>query len=608
MADTPVSTREPLMCDQAELEAMKHVHVHLRGSRSIGWSAATAGETRAWAKGFSFSGPSLLAGRALAENSAGLLVAFEGAREGEDPGSAIREHNGSFALVAVSTSLALAVVDRIRSLPLFYGQHNSEIYISDDADWVREQVHDEAMDETAVTEFLLTGYVTGQETLFPNVRQLQAGECLVVRAGTVGIQVSTQRYYRWVHSDYFTCPVAELHERLDQVLLQAFERLLGSTTGRTIAVPLSGGRDSRLVAAMLKKLGRKDVLCFSYGAPGNWESEVSKKVADTLGYPWVFVPSSPSWWRERLRTPEREEFFRYAGGLSSATGLQDWPAVWELKKSGRIPDDAVLVPGHTGDVISGGHIPWGLAQRERVSKTDVVEQILDRHYILWDWSRRRPALGPIFNKRVLHSFGELATEGSEAAASIFESWEWQERQAKFIVNMCRAYEFWGFDWRVPLWDNAMLEFWARVPLPLRLGKRLYNACLDRGIFTEFGIRQERFANLYSRQSAFARTTWRILPFTHPFWGLASYSELVAAYRVYRQHFGYSLPPLYGDIVNTYVSAWTVRTLGGPAALESSGGRLASVLRVLELASLIVRGGLRKAANFCRRHAHREHSA
>jgi asparagine synthase (glutamine-hydrolysing) len=54
-------------------------------------------------------------------------------------------------------------------------------------------------------------------------------------------------------------------------------------------VPLSGGLDSRIIVAMLKRLGVEDVICFTYGKKGNREAEISRQVAEALGYRWYFV-------------------------------------------------------------------------------------------------------------------------------------------------------------------------------------------------------------------------------------------------------------------------------------------------------------------------------
>src|SRR5690606_13164563 len=52
-------------------------------------------------------------------------------------------------------------------------------------------------------------------------------------------------------------------------------------------------------------------------------------------------------------------------------------------------------------------------------------------------------------------------------ASAYELWDWQERQAKYIANSVRVYEFYKCDWWLPLWDMEFTEFWRDVPLTLR---------------------------------------------------------------------------------------------------------------------------------------------
>ena len=58
--------------------------------------------------------------------------------------------------------------------------------------------------------------------------------------------------------------------------MQSIERVLERASSRQIAVMLSAGRDSRLIAT-LKDLGAKNVICYSYGPAGNFEAEIAKK-------------------------------------------------------------------------------------------------------------------------------------------------------------------------------------------------------------------------------------------------------------------------------------------------------------------------------------------
>lgn len=516
----------------------------------------------------------------------------------------VREWNGSFALVVETDGFCFAAVDRLRSRPLFYAESDGKLFIGDDAEWVRAQVSDDGVDQDALAEFLLTGYVTGQDTLCPRVKQLQAGECLIADKRERAPRVRTHRYYRFVHGDYLEANEEALFAAMDEMLVGVFERLLASTAGRPIVVPLSGGQDSRLVVAMLRRLGRRDVLCYSYGRAGNWESRVSEAVARKLGYAWEFVPAACRRWQDRLLSEEAKAFHLYRGGLSSVACARDWPAVWELKLAGKIPADAVVVPGHTGDVVSGGHIPRDFADRDVVGSSELVRTLLRDHYGLWHWSKHGRTLGVTMGARVLDCLGDLPAETPEEAASALECWEWQERQAKFIVNLCRAYEFWGYDWRIPLWDSGMCDFWARVPLKLRLGQRLYNAYLNRSVFRTLGISQDDFRDI--RRAAHGRDAfegnWRLekLPFYHPWWGFGSYRRLAEAYPVYRHLFGFSMPTPSRSICFAYEAAAQLRALGNAGRVRLRFQPIGALRKGVELAALFLGALAVKIARFARR--------
>ena len=228
----------------------------------------------------------------------------------------LKELNGFYAVVRQTPGLLMAAVDHIRSIPLFYGQKEDRLFLADDAEWVRQQVGDHKMDPLARDEFQLAGYVTGQDTLFPNVKQLQAGECLVVRENADNLQVTTQRYYRFLHTEPTEYDEKSLRDELDQKALDSVQRLVDYAGGRQIVVPLSGGYDSRLIVTLLRRLGYENVLTFTYGVKGNKESQYSKRVADALGLKWQFVEYTSDLWRAAWQTDERWQYQEWASGWS----------------------------------------------------------------------------------------------------------------------------------------------------------------------------------------------------------------------------------------------------------------------------------------------------
>ena len=69
--------------------------------------------------------------------------------------------------------------------------------------------------------------------------------------------------------------------------------------------------------------------------------------------------------------------------------------------------------------------------------------------------------------------GDLAMETPEDAQDAFEVWDWQERQAKWIVNSVRNYEFYGYEWRMPLWYNEIMDYWPHTAPSSGLACPLY---------------------------------------------------------------------------------------------------------------------------------------
>jgi len=71
---------------------------------------------------------------------------------------------------------------------------------------------------------------------------------------------------------------------------------------------------------------------------------------------------------------------------------------------------------------------------------------------------------------------------NESCANAVELFDFSERQAKFIVNSVRVYEFFGFEWRIPMWDAELIDFFLQVPISHRLNQFLYKS-YARKLFT-----------------------------------------------------------------------------------------------------------------------------
>jgi len=389
--------------------------------------------------------------------------------------SLVKRLNGNFCVIAKKEGRLFAAVDRIRSMPLFYGSCGNRFCISDEARSIKRGLRLKETDPCARQEFLLSGYVSGEKTLIRGIYQLQAGEYILCgkEYDEGGRGYSVKRYFIYYSDEKDRFSLDEGVKLYDELLLKVFARLRESVGARTVLIPLSAGMDSRLIAAMLRRTGFEKVICFSYGIAGNWESALSRKVAGRLGYKWLYIPYSRGTWREIARSVEWKEFLRRAGNLTSIPNVDDFPALEALSARSDMDKETVIIPGHTGDFISGGHLRYIFSEkRAALSKDAVIESIMKKHFSFWTGTRHKEAADCI-RTGLEGFFKDFRFSSDQQAADAYECWEWNERQAKFIVNALRNSELRGYAWRIPLWDAELMDFWMRVPLEYKIGRELY---------------------------------------------------------------------------------------------------------------------------------------
>lgn len=389
---------------------------------------------------------------------------------------------GNFCIVLESPYLCFAVTDRIRSIPLFYANTPKKIFISDDARWIKSSVNEKTPDPQSIKEFRYAGFVTGQNTLYSKVKQLQAGQWFTASTD-LNSKIICHNYYKYIGSDPFPPNKEMLSSNLDKVFCNAFTRMVKVANGRTIVVPLSAGLDSRLVVTMLKRLDYENIIAFSYGKENNFEALKSREIANQIGCKWLFVPYTKKLWKNVHRSERFKDYINFASGLSMVPHIQDWIAVKHFKDNKMIPPDSIFAPGHTGDFIAGGHIPSYYLTTKCVSRQDVVNDIRNKHYRLWNLKKAKGNIDEILTAFIAKQLIGLNFENQTDAANAFEYFDWQERQPKHVVNSVRIYDYWEYDWLLPLWDTEVMDFWQKVPLEYKIEKRLYKEYLHEKDFS-----------------------------------------------------------------------------------------------------------------------------
>ena len=424
--------------------------------------------------GRAFQGDTLLTSDTLARSVARTAST-------EELSEVLNELNGSFALIHETEEDLRLAVDHVRSVPLFYGISGGTTYVSDDCHWVEDRVAPGAREEVTRIEFLHSGYVAGADTRNPSVSQCRPGELLSIERKAIDPKICSHRYFVYGHREPVLRDSAEMTQLHLQAINSACRRLIRIADGRQIVLPLSGGKDSRLLAVALRAAGYERLCTFSYGRSGNYEGVVSQQVAKDLGLSWHFVEYSEEQWSRIRDSADWSDYFRYAGTLASLPHVQDFIAVKTLLARGVIERDCLLAPGHSLDLLAGSRSKGKAAAVYRQGHRDddvVVDALLRWHFALWPETYRSPEVQATITKRIRKLLSETNAQGPLPNASLFETWDWETRQAKFIVNSVRVYEFFGLDWWLPLWDREICDFWSRALASMRLDKEWYDTFVD----------------------------------------------------------------------------------------------------------------------------------
>jgi len=387
---------------------------------------------------------------------------------------------GHFAFIIDSPQFILAVVDKIRSRPIFYSKNIQTLMVSCSAHAIQSTLNLVDMEETSAVEFLMAGYVAKEKTLFRHLRQLRAGEFLFFDKRDSRFFI--ERYYSYYPQQIDQREEDELLEVHHYLIKNVFSKMVETLNGRKVWIPLSGGLDSRLVLGALLEAKYDNVGTFTYGIPQLWEVKWAKKFAEHAGVEWHYIEYD----RKKLSTVysknERAKYFEFASGLSSVPFFTELFALSELRKKKYLDHESIIINGQTGDFISGGHLPKMLESihNDCISFESVVQLLIEKHYSLWT-NLKTPENIKIIKQNILDSIGRFVSERitKDEVGQLYELYEWQERQSKYVVNGQRMYEWFGFEWRLPLWSDELMYFWQNIPWQLKISQNLYKKYLLR---------------------------------------------------------------------------------------------------------------------------------
>ena len=150
-----------------------------------------------------------------------------------------------------------------------------------------------------------------------------------------------------------------------------------------------------------------------------------------------------------------------------------------LRERKFVPDDAIFVNGQSGDYITGNHISKTWTEDKKFTSEDFFQILLKKHYDLWQSLNTQNNFTIIKNRiiELLPSDWKTAKNGIEWA-TLEEIWEYDARQICLVANGQRSYDFFGYDWEMPLWEKELVDFCETLPLDQKIGQSFYKEYLQ----------------------------------------------------------------------------------------------------------------------------------
>ncbi|WP_275739103.1 hypothetical protein [Halorhabdus sp. SVX81] len=359
----------------------------------------------------------------------------------------------------------LAAVDYINGIPLYIVDSDSGIYVTDSQSQAVAELSDPQIDEVSALELETATFISGSNTLVESINQSTAGMLAHIVDGTVDFR----QYFNFEYGDQRERNEYELYHVWTKALL----RLMDYADGREIWIPLTGGYDTRLIIVGLVNAGYENLHAYAWGVQGHGEVDISRQLANALGVDWHRVVFDKDRFYEWYRTDDRVELDRRFT-LTSIPWLREWASARRLVQDDVMSEDAVVVNGCSGGMVSGAKIPTELLDREHVSRGEIEEMIIEKHY---DHRHLTDADRSSIRGRLQDTLdfdGGTPVEAIEA----FERFDWRERQAKLPTSSSRAHDVTGLDWWLPWWDGEVVDFFLNTAFEQRHKRRFQRTAVQ----------------------------------------------------------------------------------------------------------------------------------
>jgi len=365
--------------------------------------------------------------------------------------------SGPFSILIVNklTSEIQCITDIMSFIPVYFFRENDNIMLSTHVDVLAHASGEQHLvDVVSKVDFILHGVVTYPYTVYKNIRQLQPASLHVVVGETSHLQ--TKDY--WTPAEKYSYrTIDEAAHTLRRYIKDYVDIVV--TNSSSIAQFISGGEDSRALAALLANEIKHDAFVFLDSM--NREGRVAKKAAKAYNANFILAERGEQHYLNILQPSSdlvgegAQYFHAHTFGFHKYCKLHDYDAVF-----GGLFSDALLKGARVKKIKGSRRVPFiPQIKWKSYSVTKSISNGVFNDQILSELTKRRQA-----------HFQYVRKYRDQSAVEWFELWPSSMNMniANLHVNrrLFRSYE--------PFMSKDVVKLSAAVPQSWKLNRRLFH--------------------------------------------------------------------------------------------------------------------------------------
>lgn len=352
-------------------------------------------------------------------------------------------------------SLTIAT-DRFGLSPIFFTQRSGCFLFSGSLHALLEAHDSLELDDAALKELLTIGYPLGNKTIWRGIERVPPASRLTISADGLRIE----KYWQLRFGPPFQAGEDELLGEMDRLLHLAVSSRCAEN--KSVGIGLSGGLDSRVLAAYLSRLPCA-VHSYTYGAPQSSDTGLAAMLAAELGFNHHSAELDVDDFLE-----DEETTLKLGAGMVDLREYHHMLAA-RMRMDCEIPE----INGCGGDVLSGGHLRETLL--ESPNKEVFKRRLLSRICSIWPVERLNELLGPTLSSTEAnpkHQFDEVVGNIHEDNfADLYDHFDLRQRQRNYICHAIGLERF-SLNLRYPFYHQDLVDFLLRLPVKARIRQRL----------------------------------------------------------------------------------------------------------------------------------------